>query len=842
MAKATGSYESIIRGVSQQVPHDRLPGQHWLQDNLISDPVRGLARRHGSVMLHEQFRTASPVNDATRKDITKFKEQSFFVGGREYSFTYRTEAKEAGSIMPGIVVVDKGEGKLLSVEAAVADAVALDILDKGITSVTTVGQFVLFSAKGRPTTYHSGDMVDWTSQYAVARVRGGAYSRKYTVTVQRTDNSLVTFSYTTPASYYEGTLDTSDLNPTDPNYQKQVNDRVNAYNTAVNKHIANAGRAIQPENIAHEIAVAGHAAGVLTIDRAGSHLQFWGIKSVTVDDAGDGSLFVATSNEVESTNSLTARHVTGKTVRVTPRNTDFNGAGQSYYLTARSASPGLEGWQDVIWEEGPGIAVTPEFVFMMGYIRDGVLYVASTAALLESITGLAEVPTFSRSTAGDSDSSPLPGFLGKQIDHLRTFQDRLMIVSGATVFLSKSGDYFNFFRKSALTLADDDPIEVFAEGSEGDIVTASVQLDRTLLLFGRLNQYALGSREAITPRNAYVSVQSSHEDSTEAPPVAAGNLIFFTQRRSNRLTVQQMQTGAYADSFDSFDITTQLDGYLSGTPKQVVAMTSPSMLFLRSEELTNGVYVFSYLDAAGAERRMFDSWSRWTWDPSLGPLLSLTSHESSLLTITLREATDGTYLVLDQFVRESRLSEAAYLDSRRPADRTTGTILPGWPGEANSAVAYHEDAGAYARLGRPLAEASILFNSIPVPSSLASMGTYFTSAVEPTAPYIRDEKDRAIMDGRLTVSKLVVTVSDTSAMIATVRANGGTPKEVTNWVYRPVGEWILNSQQVAGTASITVPIMKEARDYRLQLKSRNWLPFTISSIEWQGQFFTSRRS
>lgn len=842
MAKATGSYESIIRGVSQQVPHDRLPGQHWLQDNFISDPVRGLARRHGSVMLHEKKRPTLTLNTATKQDMAKFKETSFFLGGREYSLTYRAEAKVGGSTMPGLIAVDKDSGTILEVLAPAGDAIAASVLEQGLTSVTTVGQFVIMAARNRVTNFYETDMLATTQQYATVWVKGGAYSRKYTITIYPTGTGApIVASYTTPASYYEGVLNTSDLNPAATDYQKQVNDRVNAYNTAVNQHIASSGRAIQPDNIAESLRVACVAAGYSDANRSGSHLHFSGVRNVVVDDGGNGQFLKAAATEVESIADLTARHMVGKTIRVTPQQTGL-GNQMSYYMTARAATPGLSGWQGVIWEEGPGLRVTPQFMFLLGWVNNGTLYVGSTPAQLASITALTDIPDFSVSAAGDADSSPVPQFLGRQIDHIRTFQDRLMIVSGSTVFLSKSGDYFNFFRTSVLTVADDDPIEVFAEGSEGDVITASVSIDRNLLLFGNRNQYAMPGREAITPKNAYIAVQSAHEDTAVAPPVASGNLIFFAQQRSNRLTVQQMQTGAYADSFDSFDVTTQLDGYLIGRPRQIVAMTSPQQLFIRTEEFTNGVFVFGYLDAAGEERRLFDSWSRWVWDESLGPLVSISSTDSSLLTLTARQGKDGVYLVLDKFVREARKSPTPYLDSQRTFSATTGTIQPGWVGDNRSAVVFNDKAGDEALLGRPIAEYATLFETVPGKNAYAVAGTYFTSQFEPTSPYIRDDKDKAILDGRLTVGRKVVTVSESAALLAYVRSSLSPEEEVVNWVYRPAGLWQLNKQQIAATASVTIPVMKESRDYRLRITSRNWLPLTIASIEWQGQFFTSRRS
>ena len=48
MASFDGAYESLIQGVSQQVPTSRLPGQVSEQVNMVSDLVTGLRRRTGS--------------------------------------------------------------------------------------------------------------------------------------------------------------------------------------------------------------------------------------------------------------------------------------------------------------------------------------------------------------------------------------------------------------------------------------------------------------------------------------------------------------------------------------------------------------------------------------------------------------------------------------------------------------------------------------------------------------------------------------------------------------------------------------------------------------------------
>lgn len=844
MAKVSGSYASLIRGVSEQVPHQRLPGQHWDQLNMISDPVRGLSRRQGSVKMDERLVASLADTAATRADAATFKEHSMHLAGQEFSLAYRPGQMLGGSTMPGLVMTNKDTGQILETRVSASDGTAAGIIQTGISSVCNVGNFVLMSARSQVTSFSQSDQLGATAQHSIVWVKGGAYSRTFTVRCFTNSGGQVVVSYTTMASYYQGILDTSDIPTSDPDYQKRVNDRVNDYQTRVNQHIAAAAADIQPANIANQLRTRLNQAGV-PAGTVGSHIHISGgtYNVVVVDDGGEGTLIKAVSKEVESVNDLSPMHVVGKTVSVTPRGS--GGGGSSYYMRAHAKIGGVSGVQDVIWREGPGTVVQPNFLFLIGRVVGNIFFVGSTPYHLQSIAGGA-VPTFEASRAGDSVSSPLPAFLGSTISYLRTFQDRLMIVSGATVYLSKPGDYFNFFRDSVLTLTDNDPIEVYAEGSEGDTITAAVQMDRSLLLFGNRNQYAINGREAMVPRNAFIATQAAHEDAAVAPPTVSGNLIFFTQARERRLTVQQMQTGAYADSFDAFDITTQLDGFMKGTPRQLVAMTSPSMLVVRTQEYTNGVYVYSFMDTPAADARLFDSWSRWEWAPQAGTLFSVSAHNGNLLLWSVRAGAGGTYLVLDKINRDATLSPSPYLDSRRPYTQTqlSGSIRPGWQGMAQTSVALNILAGQSYFLGNTFAKAANLFAAVPGSQTWAEVGLNFESYCEPTAPYIRDRDDKAILDGRFTLTKLAVTVSYSVAMVAEVRGVNDPPnmgRQVTNWVCRPAGAWVLNTQQIADIATVTVPIMKEVRDYRVRLRSRSWLPMTISAMEWSGQFFTGRK-
>lgn len=850
MSKVTGSYESLIKGVSEQVAHQRFPGQVWEQVNMVSDPVRGLARRRGSVMVAEKVLPGVGDTAATRDDAAVYGEQSLYLGINEYSIMHRKRQMVAGSQMPPLVVFDKTGGKLLNVSMAVDDAKMTEYGQSGFNSITAVGNLVLLAPRGHASTYTSVDQVTTgpTANSVAGWVKGGSYSRTYTLSAKRaSDGAVFTVQYTTPTSYYPGILDTSDIPATNPDgtpnkdYQKLVNDRVYAYQKAVNQWIGTSAAAIQPQAIAQSLnaLIEAHLPGSHGV--IGSTIIIDGATSISCDDGGDGSQFIGVGRTVKQASDLTTVHRTGKVVKIKPT----NGTGKAYYVKAVAKDGTTVGWTQVIWEECPGVLITPILVCAVGAVKNGTFYVASTPAKLAALAAIS-VPPWAPSSSGDLDSQSLPAFLDREINYIRMFQDRLIIVAGATVFMSRSGDYFNFFRTGALNIQDNDPIEVYALGSEDDVITAGTLLDRNLILFGKQWQYAVPGRDAIVPQNAFVAVQSGYRDSNTCPPESSGNLIFFGQKREGKLTIQQMQTGAYADTLDAFEITQQLNKYLVGQPLQIEAVTSPSALFIRTDAERNGVWVYSYLDAQNNTERLFDSWSKWQFNKELGNIVAITTKDGDLYITTLRATTQAMYLVTDRFTLNTDVPDA-HIDSMRPwlAIGTAGEAI----NQGQFRGAYNKNSGRYWLQGDVMGGGRLAALREQIGTDQdpnLNIGAAFDSYVVLTNPYIRDKDGKAILDGRLTLGNMNVTTFESSAMDVSicdlVDADNTQYQETLRWVARNANDWVLNTQQVADTASVVVGVYKEVRDCKVKLAGRSWLPLTLSAIEWQGQFFTRRRA
>jgi len=849
MAKKTGAYKSLVRGVSEQVPQDRLEGQHWEQVNMISDPIRGLCRRRGSQFRGQfQIFNAAPTQ-ATRDDLGTFKEYSFYFQGEEYCLLYRTKDwSNAGQGIQneGAYCYNKGTGAFLPVNYT---SECVSVLESGISSCANVGQYVLMASRVYRPSVNDVDRVAQTGNRAMVWVRSGEYSRTYTLTINSATASH-TVSYTTMKSYYDGVLDTSDIPVlgADGNvrkeYQKEVNDRVNAYNAAVNQHLAAATADIQPENIAQKLVEAARQAfgnpGNIFFERQNTHIICNGATAVIADDGGNGTAMVATSNSVKTLDELTRIHYVGKTVMVQITDAD------PYYVVAESKIPGETGFRDVIWREGAGRQYTPSFMFLMGTIRNGQLWLGvdpgNLQAHLDSNGGDGTVvPTFLSSKAGDGDSAPLPEVFNRPINYLGIFQDRLVMVAGAVVFMSRSGDYFNFFRKSVLSVDEDDPIEIYALGSEDDYIRAGAMIDRNFVLFGDRQQYLINGREPMTPANAFIAVLSAHEGATDATPTSLGGQMFFAQYRGGRTALMQMQTGAFSDTLDAFSVSQQLSTYLDGRPYQILTASNPQNVILRTESNQYGFYVYTFLDAPGQEQRYFDSWSRWEWDQRLGQMISLTMHDNNIVVFTLRENDQGWQIVADEFSRESDIDSVPCLDSWAVGEQVHSNV-PAAQAEAYWAVLGGAHPRAYFGVPKDQRQER-LYALDDVDVYDVYVGVPFPAYFEPTSPYRRDRNGVAILDGRMTLSSLLISVQKSGAFTVDMWLNGSDSNvrrilDLTNWR-------INDSRVVLGAVPVRdgqhrVFVGREIREHRLRIAAKWWLPLTITTIEWQGQAFSNR--
>lgn len=837
--KLSGSYASIARGVSQQVSSQRLDGQHAEQNNLVSDPVIGLVRRRGS---DYQAHITIPfgANPNAGRYLKSFRNFDFRKAGVQYTLMYPTIPSPTDQYM---FCYNKETKQFLPI--VTTSQLAANLIKNGINKVTQVGDLLIMAVRGTGTTYTLSEDLVASSPFGILWVRNGNYQRTYRVTATLNDGSKLEASYTTPSASYPGSLDTSDIPYDSPDYVKLVNDRVNAYNSAVTAWMTTAAAQVQPENIAQRLVdqIASWP-GTLRSRFETNHIsiQNSNIKSLAFSDGGDGSSVKSVWREVNRVEDLPYGAHDGKVVKVRPNNGD-----DAYYMEADVTGGGFG---KATWREATQVRTQPVFMFLMATVSAGTLVVAPEPTALNQATGMS-LPQFSARVAGDPTSAPAPSFLGKEVSYVGTFQDRLVVVSGSVINMSRTGDYFNFFRTSVLTVKDDDPVEVYALGADDDIIRHSVFFDRSLVLFGERQQYTIDGRQPITPGATTIIQSSAHEDATDAAPVSRGELVFFAKRREDLTKINQIEIGDVQDTSRVTEVSLQLYDYIGGRPIQLMAVTNPDMLLVRSTKDYNSIVVFRYLDR-GVER-LLDSWSKWSYSSNLGPIIGMSSYEDQIVLfhVYVNPKTKAMYVLACSQSLLTQVDDKPYIDCRVQSDKIT---MQPFGNDTNIAVAVDDThpraylQGEYNALSPTytsgdayhVGRARLKKDYPDLKNSQCHYGFPFDAYVELTSPYRRDQNGVAVTTGRLTISRVDLSYRDTAGMKAEVTTERGT-REVVDFNGRLLGSKSSEYPYNLATSSIPVFVGRESREYRLTVKAQDWRPFTLTTVEWTGQYFYNAR-
>lgn len=183
MSAFESSYKSLLQGVSQQIPKERLPGQVSAQLNMMSDPVTNLRRRPGTQFVRsDAFGTVDPA---------KIKTWFTDISGER--------CHVALNCLTGVLRLYDPEWNILHTYAA---QTYLQALPRQIQAASVGNEFFLCNTEVTPSTSGSLGGPD-PAQNGFFYVVAGSFSRAYTVTITW-NGGTNTYSYTTPSGTTAG--------------------------------------------------------------------------------------------------------------------------------------------------------------------------------------------------------------------------------------------------------------------------------------------------------------------------------------------------------------------------------------------------------------------------------------------------------------------------------------------------------------------------------------------------------------------------------------------------------------------------------------------------------------
>lgn len=616
---------NLFQGVSQQPDSQRDPTQGEIQVNGYSSISEGLRKREptqslakvsttdlGDVFIH------SILRDSTEKYlavISKTAIRVFDLAGAEYTVTAAAGAYSY----------------LSSVTSAKSDIRAVSIGDytfvSNVKALPDTDSTLLAPATPRPAT---NEALIW--------VKAANYGQSYKVTLNGTTTTVTTATAAVIV--------------------------VNNVATEVK---------ISAADIAENIKTGLAGVSGVTIVRSGSvlHLKSSSAMTIAATDARANADITAITNSVQAFTELPTIAPEGYQVEVTG---DPGNKWDGYYVQFKprtgAGTFGEGAWTETVapgceYRIKPGtmphvLVRRPDGAFHFGPM-DG-----STV-----MTGLT-LKKWADRTCGDYDTAPDPNFIGKGIQDIFVFKNRLGILADENLILSRPGEFFDFFPETVTTTLATDPIDLAASGTRVSVLRYAVPFQDELILFSDQTQFRLSSNDtSLTSVTAQLTTLTQYEIDTRCRPAQVGNGIVFAQTDGDWTKFREFSIRGNGTSIaaDAQDLTQQVSAYVpSGVFRIAVDNTSNSWYAVSDKAgYLNRVYTqkFFVRSTGSGLERVQSSWSHW----------KLSGADKVLQALAIQE----TLYLLVQYGTEVWLEKAPIADqTAESASKPTPLLLDRW--------------------------------------------------------------------------------------------------------------------------------------------------------------------
>ena len=809
---------NLVSGVSQQAPTMRYPSQASEQINCRSSLIEGLSKRPPTKHIARVFATTGgnmPLgfNGDTEKSAVHFINRDETERYAILALQYRgiREDLSAGPVqelrVAGLdgtlyaVVYDTGTKDYLTCNSPQDDLRFLTIADY---------TFVVNRTK---TVAETGLLTAARNTEALVTIVAGNYNSDYSITVGGT-----TYTYVTSA--------------TDSNTIKTT-----TIAEGLRSYLQGGGGYTAPTGIT--VSVVGSTLWL----RRGDTTDF----DITYTDSQSQRSMTLVKGEAQVFTDLPTVAPDGFKAKISG---DPESVEDEYWVAFRTTDGSVFG--EGVWEESfaPGVH----------YQLDGTTMPHVLVREPDGSGGIQfrlKKGTWSERTVGDEVTAESPAFVGKSINDLFFFKNRLGFISGIDkVTMSEAGHYFNFWRTTVTTVVDSDPIDVGVAHSRVSKIQAAVPFNDRLLLFSGLSQFSLGSTgEVLSPSTVSVTQTTEFESDLQARPVAAGRSIIFAESRGGFAGVREyVQVGNLENEYDAIDTTANVSKYLKSRVREIEVSTTGSMAVVRTDYPAPAdtdpptLYVYEYF--INGSEKIQSAWSKWTFNNATR-IHGLGWIDTDLYIVI--ERAGGFYL---ESIRVADGVVDSGGDYEIKLDRKVGTLTGTYQADGNTDFTLSYGIGNGENLvvvsdGQPFNYVSKDYNSTTDVCTLSISGDHSSSQVYVGVAYpmgytfgpqyIRSE-NRAITSGRLGLTYGKMLYNDTAYFKVKVTPDS---RPTYEYEFNPGyinSEIVLDAAVDLRTGEFVFPIHARNTEVKVEIVNDTYLPCNVMSAEFEGNFVTRRRS
>ena len=484
-------------------------------------------------------------------------------------------------------------------------------------------------------------------------------------------------------------------------------------------------------------------------------------------------------------------------------------------------------------------------------------------------------PDWGKRDVGDDVTNSEPSFIGHPIQRMIFFRNRIALLSGENIILSRVNDYYSFWVKTAMAISNADPIDLQSSSTYPTKLFDATEANAGLIIFSASEQFLLssGAEALLTPETAKITYLSSYAFNSDTNPVSLGTTIGFLNSTARDARFYEMADASTREE-PSLVEQTKIIGEKFPTDVTLVSGSTENDLLLFATDstlhtATNEVWGYKWYTSAG--KRAQSAWFRWTLPNKVVFQTILDDKYYVVLT-------DGSKYTLEKF--DIKLDSDSYIIGVKPdenrvhldtkkkilsadmtyhsgTDTTTFSLGAGYY-STKTLTAYcvtdSDDAGKSYDLKASDKTGSASNPTITLPGNWKTsteagpsatpvnsdliIGYEYEFSVELPKLYVtRSEGEKVLSEtrGSLVIHRMNFDFGDVGVIDVTLKRRG---RDDYTYTVESL-EW---DNTLASTAAIakgylhTIPVYDRNDNLNVFIKSNHPSPATVHSMNWEGDY------
>ena len=461
--------------------------------------------------------------------------------------------------------------------------------------------------------------------------------------------------------------------------------------------------------------------------------------------------------------------------------------------------------------------------------------------------------TYADREVGDDNSNPFPTFKDKRINKVLFFRNRLAVLAGENVILSRPGTLGtpDFFAETALTVSANDPIDISCSSTFPSELFDGIDINSGLVVFSTNQQFLLSSDDTVlNPDTAKLRSLSTFNYNKDIPPVSLGTTIAYLDDSGKFSRFNEMANIAREGEPN---VVNQSQVVPTLLPKEIDLFTNSreNNLVIMGKTNSDTVQGFRYLNVG--DKRQQSAWFKWKFN---NPLLYhfiindeyyFLDTDKFLQSVRLVQTESDPAIVQDNvdFLlhvdNHTTISGGSYSSSTNLTTFSSVSWLPSvtTPNYDLVVIDTNTNSARVGRYGKPTSTSTTSF-TLPGNWSSATLTIgylYEYSVAFPTFYLSRQqgEANRADVNSSLVVHRVKFHFGKIGLYETTLSRIG---KSDYTEVYESteLDEYNASDAPYLEEFIKTVPVYEKNTNVDITLKSSHPAPSTLRAVSWEGDY------